>query len=303
MIGGQLKETIKNMIFSEQNFWKFFLYPIINVAKYFLNLILNVVWSILDASETFLGKRDPLVPPRRLMSVGSNQLTRSDFNKIGQELFQYLVEIGGLKPNDNVLDVGCGVGRMAIPLTRYLSAQGTYAGFDIVAESIQHCVQSISPHFPNFHFHHADLFNAHYNPDGKCSPHQHKFPFPNETFSFVFLTSVFTHMLSKDMENYLNEICRVLTIGGRCFITYFLLTPESEEMIRSNRSTKKFVFPVDYGKSIKKHNLEAAVAFNESYIRELYSKCGLRIIAPIRYGSWCERNTDAGYQDIVVGVK
>jgi len=272
-------------------------------SRAFINLILNVMWAILDAVETLLGRKDPLTPPRRLMSVGSHQLTRGDFNKIGEELFQSLVKVGGLKPDDKVLDVGCGVGRLAIPLTRYLSKQETYDGIDIVEKSIEHCVQAISSRFSNFQFHHADIFNAQYNSNGNCYPHQYKFPFPDETFSFVFLCSVFTHMPSKDIVNYLNEIHRVLTVGGRCFITYFLLNQESEELIQSNKSTKKFAFPVDHGKSLKKHNLEAAVAFDESYIKELYQKSGLRIIEPIHYGSWCERKTDVGYQDVIIGVK
>ena len=121
-------------------------YPKIKKAAKIVRDITQLgVWFVLDASETFLGRRDPLTPPRRLMNVGSNEFTRSDFNTIGQKLFQYLVDIGGLKPNDKVLDVGCGVGRMAIPLTRYLSSEGTYDGLDIVAESIEQCARTYLP--------------------------------------------------------------------------------------------------------------------------------------------------------------
>jgi SAM-dependent methyltransferase len=258
---------------------------------------------MLDAIDTLLGRRDPLTPPRHLINVGSNKFTRSDFNTIGQELFRYLIVIGGLKPSDKVLDVGCGVGRMAAPLTRYLSSEATYDGFDIVEESIKHCALTYSPRFANFHFHHADVSNSTYNPGGKYLSHQYKFPFPDKTFSFVLLNSVFTHMMSKGVRNYLNEIQRVLVPGGRCFITYFILNQESEELVRSNRSHLKFVFPIDQGKSIEVDRPEEAVAFNEPFIRDLYRKSGLCIVEPIRYGSWCGRTTDIGYQDIIVGVR
>lgn len=237
------------------------------------------------------------------MNVGSDQFTRSDFNAIGRVLFGYLVDIGGLKPNDKVLDVGCGVGRIAIPLTRYLSAEGAYDGFDIVAESVEQCTRTISPRFHNFRFQLADLFNTHYNPRGRYSPDQYKFPFPDERFSFVLLTSVFTHMMSQGLENYLSEIRRVLVPGGRCFATYFILNPESEKLAEANRSLLKFVFPIDHGKSIEENEPEAAVAFDESYLRELHRNCGLDIVEPVRYGSWCGRKSSVGYQGIVVGIR
>jgi SAM-dependent methyltransferase len=261
------------------------------------------LWSVLDASDAILGKVDPLTPPRRLMNVGSNGFTRSDFNAIGRELFRYLVEVGGLTPNDKVLDVGCGVGRMAIPLTSYLSAAGSYDGFDIIAESIDYCTHKYSPRFPNFHFYHTDIYNTAYNPGGKGASHEYRFPFGDETFSFVVLTSVFTHMLSPGLENYLAEIERVLTKGGRCFITYFVLDHESEQLLLSNKSAMAFSYPIDHGKSTDAINPEAATAYDERYIRDLYLKLGLRIAEPIRYGSWSGKSTNVGFQDIILGVK
>lgn len=37
-----------------------------------------------------------------------------------------LIEIGGLKPHDRVLDIGCGIGHVAIRLTNYLKDNGSY---------------------------------------------------------------------------------------------------------------------------------------------------------------------------------
>lgn len=260
------------------------------------------VWIALDSWESLAGRKNPLNPPRRLMSVGSNEFTRGDFNSIGLKLFSYLCDVGGLNPNDKVLDVGCGVGRMAIPMTQYLSSRGTYDGIDIVAESIRHCKKAYSPRFYNFHFHHADAFNSHYNPDGKYLPHEYKFPFQENSFSFIFLTSVFTHMLGQGIENYLKEIKRVLRPGERCLITYFILNDESEALMNTDKSHLKFVYPIDHGKSIQLIEPEVAIAFDEKYIRDIYQKLGLKIVEPIRYGSWSGSKSEVGYQDIIVAV-
>src|SRR4051794_26342926 len=56
----------------------------------------------------------------------------------------------GLRRDEDVLDVGCGIGRTAIPLTEYLSEHGSYRGFDISRESIEWCSREITSRFPNF---------------------------------------------------------------------------------------------------------------------------------------------------------
>jgi len=47
-----------------------------------------------------------------------------DYEKAGNEFFVYFREFGKLKPSDKVLDVGCGIGRMSLPLTTYLAGGG-----------------------------------------------------------------------------------------------------------------------------------------------------------------------------------
>jgi len=119
---------------------------------------------------------------------------------------------------------------MAIPLTKYLS-EGSYEGIDIIPYHINWCKKNIMSRYPNFRFQMADVFNKLYNPKGKYKPSEYEFPYQDEDFDFVFLTSVFTHMLPKDMENYFSQIARVLRKKGRCLITFFLLNKESLRLI------------------------------------------------------------------------
>jgi ubiquinone/menaquinone biosynthesis C-methylase UbiE len=243
------------------------------------------------------GRRDPLLPPYWLHCVGDG-----DYIQIGEEFFQYFVDMAGLKPQERVLDVGCGTGRMARPLTRYLKA-GSYHGIDIVAPSIRWCQKTYARRYPNFHFHFTDLYNKAYNPTGSCQASEYHFPFETASFDFVFLTSVFTHLLPQDMENYLSEIARVLKQGGRCLITYFLLTPESLKLIEEKAGTITFGYPLQGCRVDNIDVPEAAVAYDESKIRELYEKHELNISEPISYGSWCGRKNGLSYQDIVVASK
>ncbi|MFA5793636.1 MAG: class I SAM-dependent methyltransferase [Candidatus Brocadiia bacterium] len=226
-----------------------------------------------------------------------------DFKKTGQEFFSYFLEIGGLKPDEKVLDVGCGIGRMAVPLTKYLDKRGAYEGFDIAADGINWCRKRITPRYSNFSFRLADVFNKSYNPQGKYKASEYRFPYDNKSFDFIFLTSVFTHMLPRDMESYLSEIARVLKSGGRCFITFFLLNTESEKLIDAKLSTLDFKYDIGGCRTVNKDAPEFAVAYAEGFIQEISQKYGLKVREPIQYGVWCGRNNFLSYQDIIIAVK
>lgn len=76
-----------------------------------------------------------------------------------------------------MLDVGCGSGRMALPLTGYLNREGRYAGFDVSREAIAWCTENISGSHPNFEFTAVDIQNGAYNPTGKYESSDFRFPY------------------------------------------------------------------------------------------------------------------------------
>ena len=261
-------------------------------------MIRKIRYFILDTIDSLLGRRDELTPPRRMLAVGD-----WEFGKVGREFLRHFTDLAGLQPSERVLDVGCGIGRMAVPLARYLDDKGSYEGFDIMADWVNWCSNKISPKYPNFRFQFADVFNQGYNPKGKCEASEYQFPYENESFDFVFLTSVFTHMLPQDMENYLGEITRVLKTDGRCLITFFLLNEESLRLIEAGKSALDFRYDIGGCRTIDESNPESAIAYDEEFIRQLYEKHGLNIAEPIRYGSWCGREKFLSYQDIVIATR
>jgi len=249
-----------------------------------------------DVVDTLLRRRKKLVPPRYLNFVGGG-----DFEKIGEEFLGYFIGLGGLQPEAHVLEVGCGVGRMARPLTGFLTT-GTYDGLDIVPKGIRWCQRNITPRYPDFRFQMADVYNKQYNPRGRHHAAEYRFPFAEGAFDFVFLSSVFTHMLHADMKNYLREVARVLRPGGTSLITFFLLNDESRQLQKEGVSSRILIHKVGEAWAIDKAIPEAAIGYDEEAILRLYHDLGFRV-ETVRYGSWCGREDHLSYQDIVVAAK
>ena len=252
----------------------------------------------LDTYDRLSGRRDALMPPRSLMFVGGGNFVRS-----GQRFKSFFVELGGLKPHDRVLDVGCGVGRMAVPLTTYLDGKGKYEGFDVVVGAIRWCEQAITSRFPNFHFVVADLYNKTYNPRGRYEAKDYPFPYEDASFDFAILTSVFTHLLPEDTEHYVAELSRVMAPGGRVFATHFLLNEESRKLMAAGQADRVFTHERPGCFVANPDVPEDAVAYDESIVRDRLARHGFRVSDPIHFGKWCGRAAFTSYQDIVIAVR
>ncbi len=235
-----------------------------------------------------------LSPPPELRNVG-----RRGFESVGA-LWRRLLEEFGLRPDHRVLDAGCGVGRIAIPLTGYITT-GSYEGFDVSRPMLEWCQQNITPRFPNFRFEHADIYNGQYNPEGRYKASEYRFPYDDESFDFVFLTSVFTHMLPADVDHYLSEIARVMRGGALCVITYFLLNERTRRGIAEGRTRRSFSYK-GKGYRYDRPQPEAAIAYDEKDVRAMYTRHGLEIESVFE-GRWAGSADREHQQDVVVARK
>jgi SAM-dependent methyltransferase len=241
-----------------------------------------------DAVDRVRGHHDPLIPPRRLQFVGAG-----DFAAVGDEFLGHLVDRAGLTPTSDVLDVGCGIGRVARPLAGFLTS-GTYAGFDVDPRGIEWC-RSRYP-ADRFTFTLADLHNLRYNPGGTQSARAYRFPYDDDAFDVAFMTSVVTHLQAPEAEHYLAEAIRVLRPGGRLLATFFLLDDESRAAMRDLRTPLTFHDP-DQEVAVADPSLpEEAVAYDERWVRE---RLDVRSIDP---GTWRGNPSPPArsYQDIVI---
>jgi SAM-dependent methyltransferase len=273
------------------------------IPKPVLNLGIKFLCIETDTADFLLKRKNRFTPPCMMRIQIGPFVDARYYEANSQEFFGYLKNICNLKPSDHVLDVGCGYGQLASPLSRYLNPEAKYEGFDIVNEMVNWCTENISSKILNFRFQHADVFNNEYNLKGTQKASEYKFPYADESFDLVFLKSVFTHMLPSDLNNYLSEISRVLKKNGKCLISYFILNPDSRQLIKSKISPLSFSYVQGDCKVNDKNIPEIAVAYDEEYLRALYERHELEITEPVNYGSWCGRQSWLSYQDIIIAEK
>jgi SAM-dependent methyltransferase len=107
----------------------------------------------------------------------------------------------GLKQDDSVIDVGCGSGRLAKPLSAYL--RGRYSGFDVVDDLVEHARAVVQR--PDWRFEAIDHIGI---------------PEPDGSADMVCFFSVFTHLLHEQSYWYLQEAIRVLKPGGKILFSF-----------------------------------------------------------------------------------
>lgn len=255
----------------------------------------RLVYLPIDVYEKITGKRDAITPPKGMIFIGPG-----DFKKIGEGLVENFKELGGLQPHHRLLDIGCGIGRIAIPLTRYLGEKGSYEGFDVVKMGIDWCQSKITPKHPNFRFKHIPLRNDLYNLETEKGADSIQFPYGDNEFDFIVLTSVFTHMQQKEVENYLKEISRVLKPNGTCFATFFVIDEKSEQHLQTTKEpffTYKYDTYYLHDDKVK----DANIAYKIDFLEKTLAENNLKLAN--RYDGWWAKDSKEGlynFQDICI---
>ncbi len=233
--------------------------------------------------------------------AGSVFVGDGDFRAVGAEFLGHFIRLGGLRPEHRVLDIGCGIGRMAVPLTQYLDVgKGRYSGLDPVEGGIAWCRRVVTPVYPNFTFQRLDIAHKLYNPQGKISGEALKLPYPERQFDFVIMTSVVTHLPPDEVLVYLREVARMLKPGGRLFMTAFVVD-EIAAANASGRRDPRLGFVRD-GDGPCWHVPEmpplAAVGFDDGFLDQALEKAGL-VVSLKSLGHWRGQDADH-YQDLYV---
>ena len=207
-----------------------------------------------------------------------------------------------IAPEHGVLEIGCGVGRDAIGLSRILGPEGHYLGIDIIRPSIEWCQENITAKFANFEFRYLDINSQIHNPGGSLQVRQVTLPVETASVDRIILQSVFTHMFEEDIVHYLHEFRRALRPNGRVFSSWFVLDNESLQMAQSDPDGP-LTFRFEYGDGClinDEQYPEGAVGFRPASFERILRRGGFELDQPIHRGFWCGREGVSDGQDIAV---
>ena len=167
------------------------------------------------------------LPPNRYrirVGVGNRMLFNQFAYKYQSVNFWfYVFQSGMATTHSRIVDLGSGCGRYAILLRDYHACGEaflrSYTGIEVDREMVDWC----QAHFPTgqFHFHHADVYNEVYNPSGRLTGTEYRFPLRTESQEFVFANSLFTHLLEDELQHYLRESFRIMIHKGWMQATVF----------------------------------------------------------------------------------
>ena len=123
-----------------------------------------------------------------------------------RELRQRTADLARLQPGEQVLDVGCGTGTLAMEVARRVGQAGRIAGVDPGAEQIARARKKAARRHVPIEFQVGVI---------------EQLPFPDQTFDVVLSTLMMHHLPAPLKRQGLAEIARVLKPGGRLVIADF----------------------------------------------------------------------------------
>lgn len=262
------------------------------------NPVLNTMVHAVDPVDSLVRRINGQqhLPPYsvRARSVGIRpDIGGKEFVHVGETIRNLLVTHAALKPDSKTLEIGCGCGRNAFALADFLS-DGAYTGMDIERVALQGARNNVLLKQKNFSFDLLDVRNDTYNPEGRYAAAEYVLPYPDACFDVVFMVSVFTHMLTAEVQNYAAQIARVLKPGGRCLFTVFLL---------EGRARTEFPFQSQQHSYANQAIPGIAVAYSLDFLSSVFAANGMRLSAGPLWGSRHGGAASARDQDVVVYTK
>ncbi len=128
------------------------------------------------------------------------------FRRQLRELRQRTANLARMQPGEQVLDVGCGTGTLAMEVQSRVGRAGRVAGVDPGTQQIARARRSAARRHVPIDFQIGMI---------------EQLPFPDQSFDVVFATLMMHHLPASLKRQGLAEIARVLKPGGRLVIADF----------------------------------------------------------------------------------
>lgn len=258
----------------------------------------RVVGDLLDFKQGLTKGHAWFMPPRRLGYVGGG-----NYLWVAETFRELFVRFGGLDETTDVLDIGCGNGRMALAVLGVMGEGGRYEGFDVIPDGVDWCERTLAAHFPRAHFRTVDVKSDRYNRNGGSGPAHYRFPYEDESFDLAIATSLFTHLEPDTAANYIAETRRCLRPGGRLFGTWFLLTddrPRADGALGDQRAWFPNEMPGGW-RTVSRRIPEFSIAAPLEWVRDAHVRAGFESFEA-HFGHWLGVDGPTG-QDIVVATR
>lgn len=225
-------------------------------------------------------------------------------------LFQAVIhQAVGQREQLDVLDVGCGTGRLSLAAAPLLGEKGSYVGIDVNAGDVAFCRRHYDdPRVSFLHLEHNNrLYARNQGPTFK------RYPLADETFDVATALSVWTHLNEADAIFYAKEVARVLRPGGKAVITFFSLDDEYRRFLEAgidrpspysfrDPGRYRFDVPVDGSQDWLcpdwVHAPEAAIGVTPAGLERLQQESGLAVTARHR-GQW-KNASGLFFQDVLI---
>jgi SAM-dependent methyltransferase len=183
--------------------------------------------TLKERYQNLVDRLKAIAPHEQAMRLAVGE---GDFDAIGKIECRILKRYG-LRRSDYLIDVGCGSGRLAKPLSAYLI--GRYLGTDLVPELVEHARQVTARSDWRFEvIDHVEI------PEKDCQA------------DMVCFFSVLTHLLHEQSYWYLEEAKRVLKPGGTIVFSFLEFAEPSHwqtfmDTLREARSRSRGIHPMN----------------------------------------------------------
>lgn len=247
------------------------------------SLASDLLSRVADGLDVVLRRNDRFTPPRRLRCVPGG-----DYIEVGDAWLGLLRSLALVRPDERVLEVGCGAGMIARPLERHLGPGARYVGVDDDETAVGWC-QAAYRDRPDFSFELvADL-----------GAPELELPFMEQTFDVVVMHGTLARLEPGAVAARVREARRLLIDEGRLFATAYLLDETAREALASGRAAIEFADAEQAAGARAEHDGEAVHAIDEEWLLDRVAEAGFKTVG-IRHGAWTPREDTKAFPDILV---